>query len=502
MSQQLFLTSLFQQRCRDASHLTPLDRFIGIILDCSSPETDLVEQLVLLPDLQKRSSPWHLIERWQETLVLMIFLRERGLLSLYKTLLLERVRLLNGYFLWQEFQLISTYRALCALLLDCQRTVPPVYQMESGACPLESGDHWSWGGVPHTCFHAELGILWCFYGKLNQDTHYFKFAERLAEWQLNTLDYSYRPFVGLFSQEGDVSETGLLIKNYLLFSAVARVTGREDFAFAAEKQRELLTQLIVEYRINIPHIALAIEYSLDLLGEEAVPKSSFPTTTFTDGQLVLAVSRSKEMNAIATLTGGGSGMGSFHQGDVRIVNYGPQHLPLGDCRGFGIESHQERLSHSHVNATMSDGSFHLEGMARIAAHPKEGESNASFRNGNHSGVWIDAKQMLSGGQLSLEMEFHSLQDLSTLAFAFFVKAQSCIVDTRQIIRPRSFERYQGQVRPIRFRGKQSSIEINAMQSQGALQVIPLGGGDNFWGADFLIAYLFDPTEKRYAWTIK
>lgn len=502
MSQQPLLKTFFQQRYVDAAVATPFDKFVGCSLNADSLDPCLVEQLIPLADLQKNSSPWLLIEKWRETLVLLVFLRDRDLLQTFKTLLLERVRQLNDNFLWPEFQLISTFRAVCAFLLKQESTSPPTHQLPSGAAPLEWGGHWSWGDVPHTRFHAELGILWCMYGRLTSDSAYLKLAERLAEWQLNTLDHDYAPFMGLFSQEGHAAESSLVINNFLLFSAVAGVFDRKDLAFAAVKQRERLNAMSSGQRFPIPHSALAFEKIFFDHGYEVISETHPLPRTFADKQMILAGCRSAETSAVATLYGGGSGMGCLHRNDVQIVSFGPQHLPLGDCRGFGIEGQHERLSSSKVAVSELDGTFSIEGTARLAPRPKVAGSNATFQNGEHSGFWIDAKQCYNKEKFSIEMIFRGVFDLNTLAFAFFVKAQSCIVDARQIIRPRSFERYQGEVRPTRFRGKQISLEIDAGQKAGGMQVIPLGGGDNFWGADFLVAYLLDPHEAQYSWVIK
>jgi hypothetical protein len=32
-----------------------------------------------------------------------------------------------------------------------------------------------------------------------------------------------------------------------------------------------------------------------------------------------------------------------------------------------------------------------------------------------------------------------------------------------------------------------------------MQVIPLAGGDNFWGADFLVAYHLSQDQRNYQW---
>lgn len=501
MSQQRLLKTLFQQRYVDAGRAVPFDRFVGMSLDGNALDPGEIEQLIPLPDLQKRSSPWSLVEKWQETLALLLCLRENDLLETFKPQLQERIHRLNGHFLWREFQLVSTYRALCDFLLHDTRKDLNTRQLLSGASPLETGGHWSWGEIPHTRFHAELGILWCLYGHLVEDASYLTMAERLAQWQLNTLDHDFVPFVGLFSQEGDTAESSLLIYNYLLFKAIAKLLDRKEMAFAAEKQLERLFALSSGAPVTIPHSAVILENWLSQQGQETPTTNYALPATFMDRQLILAGSRSAEANAVATLFGGGSGMGCLHRGDVQIVSFGPQHLPLGDCRGFGIESQQERLSQSRVAVSELDHTFSIEGMARVAPRPKQAVSNATFRNGDHSGFWIDARQSFDKNQFLIEMIFRGVYDLSALAFAFFVKAQTCIVDARQIIRPRSFERYQGVVRPIRCRGKQASIEMTASQKLGGMQVIPLGGGDNFWGADFLVAYLLDPQSPTYSWSV-
>lgn len=502
MSQQFFLTSLLQRHKKERMSLTPFDEFIRTFLEGISPERDLVERLIMLPDLHKQSSAWLLMDRWQETLVILILLSENGLLSLYRGLLVERVRLLNTYFLWQEFQLIATYRALCARLLDRQEMELPIHQMASGACPLEWSGRWSWGGIPHARFHAELGILWCIFGQICQSDHYIKAAERLAEWQLNTLDYDYLPFAGLFSQEGDAPRSRILINNYLLFRIVSKLTGRGDLAFVAEKQRDALNQLMIESPYSIPYLAVALEQWIETRHGGATAQNLSLPSTFKDTSLLLMGCRSKDISSIATLSGGGSGLGCYHYGDIKIVNYGPQHLPLGDCRGFGIETHKERLSRCQIYSSEAGGSFRIEGSTRMTPQPKLMGSNATYRNGTHSGIWMDVNQKFEDRKLSLEIKFRGLHELSSMAFAFFVKAKSCLVDSRQMIRPRSFERYQGDVHSIQLLGDRGSLSISPLKNRGGMQVIPLGGGDNFWGADFLVAYLVEVNQPDCSWCVQ
>jgi len=89
-----------------------------------------------------------------------------------------------------------------------------------------------------------------------------------------------------------------------------------------------------------------------------------------------------------------------------------------------------------------------------------------------------------------------------VAFSFFVKARQCQVNQNFILLPGKLERYEGDIVPIRFHGLQGALELRALTHKGQMQVIPLGGGDNFWGSNFLVAYTLDPAHRDYHWSIE
>ena len=137
----------------------------------------------------------------------------------------------------------------------------------------------------------------------------------------------------------------------------------------------------------------------------------------------------------------------------------------------------------------------------MAARPKEAQSIAGFRQGDPGGFWIDTRLEFQKAHLSIETVFNGIFDQKIFAFVFFAKAPTCLVDGRQAIEPRSFQRYQGKIRPVYLKGERASLAIEAGHKDGEMQVIPLGGGQNFWGADFLIAYQCNSDEECYRWQL-
>lgn len=501
MSYPLLLNTLYQPRHNVYSKAPSYEKIFRGFFEGHCINDRLIDKLLQFDDVQKGLTPWSSIIHWQELLSLLLILHERNELEQYASQLIERIRCLNACFVWHELQPVAMYRAICAHLLGQPFKEPIICQHASGTAPLEWGKRWSWGSIPHSRFHAEIGFLWCLYGQLRKDVRYFKAAESLAEWQLNILDYYYLPFCGLFSHEEDASESRLLIHHFLLFSAVAAFAARSDMAALAKKQYERIAALASIGKVEFSSLNLA--YDKWLSKYFCKLPYTLPTlpSVFKDEELALAGCRSMSGSAVSTLSGGGTSMGCLYREDVQIVSFGPQHLPLGDCRGFGIESQENHLPQSQIEVSAANQAYSIQGLVRLSPRPKTSVSQATFRNGEHSGFWIDVKQNYQNKQLTIETIFRGLFDISMLAFVFFVKARSCAVNSK-VVNLRSFERYQGKIKDITLHGEQATLMIEAGRNQGEMQVIPLGGGNNFWGADFLVAYPLVSDEYSYSWTIK
>lgn len=502
--------TLYHQHLVDTDSATPLDNLVSAYLNDAGVEARLFENVV---DWEHRSphinvslqgSPWELVDHWRELLTIALIACDTDLLLKIKNSLLERVHNLSKCVLWSEFQLMNAYQHLIAMLLgqhDPHDKMIDVRQLESGAAPMENGGHWAWGDIPHSIFHAELGVLWCLQSALSEDHRTKAAAEALAQWQLNTLDHEYMPFSGLYSQEGDASELSLLMNNYVLFNAVARICSRHDMAYVAEQQSERLAVLMSLPPGPIPIHALVLQAWFERHFNHPAPTSFRLPGAIQDKSMALAGCRLPGCSAVATLYGGGTGMGCFHRGDVQVVNFGPQHLPLGDCRGFGLEGAGRLLASRLRTLSIEEGGFVLEGTGRMAPRPKGVQSLAGFRHGDPSGCWIEARIEVNKGHLCVETHFNGIFDDKSFAFVFFIKASGCIIDGKQVIKPRSFQHYQGEICPVQLKGEQFTVCIEAEHKTGEMRVIPLGGGQNFWGADYLIAYQCHTEGGCYRWQL-
>jgi hypothetical protein len=80
-----------------------------------------------------------------------------------------------------------------------------------------------------------------------------------------------------------------------------------------------------------------------------------------------------------------------------------------------------------------------------------------------------------------------------LAFAFFVKADEAIVGGTKI-KALSLSQFEGRAQRVYFKG----LEIESEEEMD-LKVVPLAGGDFFWGADFLLAFSL---RNKGEWFIK
>lgn len=495
MNSTLPLQTLYQQNWKNLDVVTPLDELMReqvgkVSFSCSS-----MEQLIAnLSNFEVRSV-WDQIEIWRETLALIIIACLNNCLEQYqeplKIKILELMK--NGY--WEEFQLETALRALCFCFLDLPIKIIAPHQLPSGAIPLEFGQHWPWADGPHSHFQAELGILWFILGILKDDPNFIDASKKAADWQLNTLDYHFSPFKGLYVQENDASSTHLLANNYLLFHSV----GMDVIGKKMLHELELLAD---KTSVKIPPYAVLMEAWIyrqkQTLGESVNPLVKGLPTNIYDSQTVLAGYRSPEFSLVLTLSGGGTGMGAIHQRDVHLVSYGPQHMPLGDCRGFGIETSEN----SKPEVSSKNDQLELKNIVRLASKPTNGIEKALFRYGKHSGLWMEAKQSFVKSKLNIEAMFLGISQFENIAFTFFARALTCYVDQTRV-NPRSIERYQGKSLPVRLEGEgEKGLKIQSIAPVDELHIIPLAGKDSFWGADFLVAYILSPNRINYSWQVE
>lgn len=477
--------------CEVSESVTPLQRLLS--LEGTRYDECLVEAALGCDLMTNVAPPLSILGKWRELLAVSLVLRNKDVFEMFSYLILKRWRHLRACAPWPEFQLFSVYQATVAALLGRTLGELRIEQLSEGACPLEASGYSGFGEVPHPIYHAELGCLLFLYADVTGSVHHRDVALRLAQWQINTLDSTCTPFSGLLFREGEAAEHFLLFHNYFLFCAAANVAEemKPIALHIGQKLENLDTPDIPDY-IRV----LANIFTID--AEPTPDRSCQLPKTIHDKTLAMAGCRLPQVSAVATLFGGGTGMGCVHAKDLQIVSFGPQHLPLSDCRGFGLEGGQRLLAEQVKEINASEHEFVVSGAMRMVSAIHKESMSAS----PPSGIWIDTRQEFNGRALMIDTTFRRGADCPVLAFSFFVRCRACMIEGGRTMKPRSLDHYQGSASALHMEGSSSSMVIHANQQHDEMHVIPLGGGGNFWGADFLISYILPPNQNQFSWQVK
>lgn len=424
------------------------------------------------------------LDRWRALFSLSAALSFRNIIDPYRKALSEAIVAARQAFPFKELQLATAYDALCSHFLGLRRKEPVCEMLPGGPCPLESKGYGLTSEASPPLLHAELGIVWCLYGNVTGVKHFLDSASKLARWQLNTLDHRSVPFAGLFGPEGEGSIPELAMHNALLFGAVAQFAGENCWTPIIERQWEVVRQFSEDEEVALqPHL-LAMSLYIDE-PDSGGGLIELPNTIL-DNALAMAGIRGDAGSGAVTLFGSRSGMGCFHGDSVRLLSYGPQRLPLGDCLGYGVEGGMRILCTEMKNVEAIDGKGQVSGVARMASRTTQ---EKTLSPPGPSGIWIDLNQTVNCDGIIVEAAFQQVYDEVPLAFSFFVQCDACSVGHDKVIRRRSFDKYQGKFEPIRFGGGEEEFELTMEGKCREMHVVPLGGGENFWGADYLIAFL-------------
>lgn len=362
--------------------------------------------------------------------------------------------------------------------------------LEGGAAAIELEEYAPWQAIPYCPYHAEFGVLISLVAFLTKNNALQKQALKLAQWQLNTLDASFHPLRGLFVKEENGSIAQILQWNYVFFRSIACLFENEQFQKPAAEQIKFLKNL---ERMTIQPVMTLLEALM-----EFNPKNRQEWTLseeVKDPSTSLVGVRFPHHHAFCTIHGAHTGLGTFKLGDIDIVNYGPQFLPLEECKGFGIEGNY--LSEHGLRKSLieiRENGFSLKGCARMVDQPSEGAEMGLFR-----GIWMEMEQTYQAKQLEISLHLLAMQGWEQVAFSFFVKAKKCLVGGAESIHSSTLQRYEGKSESLIFEGKRESVLLS-QQSAGHMHIIPLSGKDNYWGADFLVAFMLNE-QSHHQWKI-
>ncbi len=430
-------------------------------------------------------------ENWKRLLALNFF---RSFTSYSPDSLAAKVRSF-GYQPWNQHS--PYFRALVALnhafvQMPVPDAVPPL--LDKGAALIEVSEYCPWMALPYTPYHLELGLFLSLLGLLTQGKELQVAASQIGRWQCNTLDGEGHLFRGLFVREREGKHFSHLCVSYLFFRSLAVFDSDSLFAEASERAMQEMQKQNQE---RVSSLWVLIEKWLAPYSFKATGSFSLPEFIY-DPSVALVGYRSSAQHVVCTLHGGHTGLGTIRKGGVEIVSYGPQHLPLEDCRGFGIEGNL--LSDHGIRKSViacKPHAFSLKGCTRLVDRP------SSSPLGEFRGIWLEVEQAFKASCFCLDVRLLGLEmeNWEALSFSFFVRAEKCLISSLKILQPRTLERYEGKGEELTFEGEQGKVKLESSSFQGILQVVPLAGENHFWGADFLVAYLLDPKQAAYQWRV-
>ncbi len=373
---------------------------------------------------------------------------------------------------WDELHLGSALLGLSSHLLETSSHELIPQQYPNGATLVETGGHWKEGALPDPLALAELGVLWGALGVLEKKRELCTALVKLASWQSHLLDHRGQLLQGIWTKSGHYPE--LLAYHSLLFSLAYALSGEEKFQKCAAAIRPYLKT------IEIPE--LAREISKLLQSRAATPEKVHLSPFLEESVLGMAKAAGRTWTAIGSLGGYNTGLGGFHKDEAACITFGPLKRPLDDLAGFGIErpcSLSERVFSDVIWEKRHQG-FRLKGWTKVFA----------------LSLWIETEISVQNGEMKISIQKEEGREWGDLAFAFFVRAEEAEVQGSKI-KALSLSQFKGNAQRISFKG----MMIEAGKEQ-TIEIIPLAGGDFFWGADLLVAFSLEDKRDLYEWIVK
>lgn len=464
------------------------------ILQAARTETtDIWDLSVVKEELIERESNLHLLDvedfdayhQFLNSLLISCFYQKKFTQYNFQV---DEAFLSKGRLIWSECQLFQLYHAIIDYISKGSITPLSIVQVSSGATPIEAEGWLSWLNSPSAGLHEELGMLLAFYGYLTENQEYLSQGAKLVEWQKQLIQGDGLPLTELFSNEGRHAYKNHLARSYALYLVAAWTYSSGDLLEVADQISDKLREVWdseVERTLSLGMLMLDhLKQCLDAPQKGALQLSS----TLCDPHTSLVGKRFQDGYGYATLCGGASGLGSYCYKDVKILTWGPQTSSLGNCEGFGIYSpcYHPYRKQSYTQLSAANHGFSLDGNVKVGA-PKAKTISDTIKT-VESAEWLKSSQSLSKDRIQIAWNWLKSRDSdSNRHICFFMKACDCQLIKDKLRFPlRSLERYNGEFQPVLFIGLKGKILLSASGPLN-MELIPLAGEGDFWGADYLLA---------------
>ncbi len=392
---------------------------------------------------------------------------------------LQKLKDLSKYPFWQSCELAWALLACNCQLSNISCSKIALLQEESGCLLLLKNQRFMWDALPYPRLHAEVGALLALMA-INGKEEYSQIALKMGKWQERLLDHLQRPLFSPWLQEGTLSYAELTLANFFFFNQLAELDG-ETFAPLAER----IGKSLVVAKEKTPFWDLVDFFPRKNSSSKSLKKKE---GFFYDPASVFA----KKDGPISTISLFGSGcrstMGLYLYDNGGVVGFGPQHLPLGSCEEFGLSTSRALFQKSASIVEAPDSNeFALSFTARLSAK-SERKRYPNIGDSGFSGCWLEANLSIKEEELNISCQMQGIEPTSNWVFVFFAKAKSAFVAGSHKLNPRSLDRYKGPPQEMIFDVGTTFLKLHAIKGVEMMEVIPLAGDDNFWSADFLIAY--------------
>ncbi len=189
-------------------------------------------------------------------------------------------------------------------------------------------------------------------------------------------------------------------------------------------------------------------------------------------------------NITVNYQGDHSGIASIDWGPIAVVSMGPHYFPLGELSRYGI--YREGGDFSDIE----ESSTSISGWSKLIA------CDRSFGSG---ATWIYFSAEKKQNEIRISTAFENGKGEDPFAFVFFVKAKEIKISEKRYLRG-GLASYQGMNSPLELICEHEKVVLTP-QFKGPIQIIPLAGGDYFWGGDFLIAFEIHDLDFKYGWSL-
>ena len=334
---------------------------------------------------------------------------------------------------WLEFQPLEALYQINRFLLRQKINSPSIQQFPTGAAPIESSSsslHHSGVFFP---LHLELGFLWGIFGYLTEQPSFCEASKKLASWQAHLLNHLLEPSSGVFTKEKDHDQNKLSLSHYMLFRLVAMLFKEGSYESLATFQLRSLQNSKLTTCSSLAKYALLntwVRKNLDYVSPQPAKKESILLDPYNS----LACFKQNQASFFSILNGTQTGLGHVHFGKTAFVNFGPQSYPLDECDYFGILQSSPVGSNPscEINTDTNCETFSLSQKLRLA----------TFKSNEPCNAWMEITQQLKDKTLKISASLQTTQPSNSIAFSFFAKAESCLIEGEGALEPNTLSQFE------------------------------------------------------------